>query len=269
MAPSRSTLMNNDTLEMQAELFGVDPLELFGSSPLDELAGHPAMDPADVVGFSFKKLARGVGRAAGGAVKGAVRVVNKVAKPVISNPLVRVALPMVPAVLGQGPMFELGAKLNPGVAALHKLGKSGSVSGALKAGMSSVLSKIPGGATFVVPKGVPSALAISQADRIVRAGLDPRMRATAQNVVRRTVELAKRGDADAVRAAQLLKNTASMRLKLAPSPAAHARPKPGVARAAITRRPTSDRKVAFQVRQPKGSRFRNWNVQRDGRIVRA
>jgi hypothetical protein len=171
--------------EQDGEAFGTDEHEAaFGecigtddlfSLPSEERLLFGLDDGPDAFGFSFKKLVRGV-------KKGVSKVVN--------NPIVRVVAPMVPAAVGQGPMFELGAKVNPGVAALKA-----------------------GGAAFVAPKGAPPALAIAAADRIVRAGSSPvaSLRAAAQGVVARTQALAKRGDPDAKRAVTILQQTATMR----------------------------------------------------------
>src|SRR5262245_56026575 len=60
----------------------------------------------DFGGFSFKKLARGIGRAAKGAVKGVGKVVR-------SKPF-QYAMPGVAAMVGKGPMVELGKKFAPG-----------------------------------------------------------------------------------------------------------------------------------------------------------
>lgn len=156
-----------------------------------------------------------------GFIKKAARSVGRAAKSVVSSPVLKVVLPVVPAALGQGHAFDLGAKVNPGVAALRNAGNA-----ALK-GNPKIAAVAAGGAAFVAPQGVPAALAVSTADRLVRMGQSsiPKQRDTARAVVARTQFLAKQGDLSAQRGLQLLEKTAGMRKRLLSS-AKPAVPKP-------------------------------------------
>lgn len=159
-----------------------------------------------------------------GFLKKAVRSVGRAAKKVVSSPVLKVVLPVVPAALGQGHAFDLGAKVNPGVAALRGMG-SKAIAGNVKL---SAVAK--GGAAFVAPKGVPAAIAVSTADRLVRMGMSsiPAQRQTAQAVVARTQFLAKQGDLGAKLGLSLLSKTASMRKKVMGAAVPKPLPKPPV-----------------------------------------
>lgn len=255
----------------EAELFGLDPIELAQASVgLDQHDVHAELeafgyvqDPENVIGFSLGKAIKGVGKAVGGAASGAVKTVasgakqvvstaKAVAKPIIKNPLVAV-VPGLPALVGKGPMFDLGAKLHPGVASLNQAGKG------------NVLPAVKAGAAFVVPADATPGQVAAQAAKLVAGSLDPKLRAAAQNVVKRTVSLAAAGSADAKRAVGALQAASNAKVAAA-KPVAKAVPKPGVVRGTVVR---GSGTVAYTVKQPAGSRRPNWRVQRNGRVLRA
>jgi hypothetical protein len=277
---------------LEAEIFGMDPIDLFGPS-----FGHHAMnpgDPTDVIGIGLpkfiRKAAQGVGKVVSAPVKVATKVVAapvklaakgvkaignapgvkqvvSVVKPIVNNPVVKLVAPQVPAVVGKGPMFDLGAKLNPGVAALAQAGK-GRPEAAISAAIKAVAGKvIPAGAAFVAPVTAAASTVKAQADKLVKAGLDPRLAGTAKNVVNRTVSLAAAGDVDAKRAVSALQASANKLALSNTSAAAKLASAYGVGlkRGKVARGSGS---IAYRVTQPSGSRAPNWNVERSGRVRR-
>ena len=255
----------------EAVLFGLDPLEYAQAcmgigylvDPLQsELMGY-AFEP-DMMGFSLGKIAKGIGKGVSGAVKGTVKTVasgakqvvstaKAVAKPIIKNPLMAV-VPGIPALVGKGPMFDLGAKLHPGVSSLHQAGKG------------NVMPAVGAGAAFVVPANAKPAEVAKQAAKLVAGTLNPALRNAAQNVVKRTVSLAATGNASAVRAVAAVAKASVAKVATA-KPVAKAAAKPAAAaRAKVVR---GSGTVAYRVQQPAGSKRPGWAVQKTGRVLRA
>lgn len=218
-------------LQVQAHIHGDLTPVRWGDNPDDPFAYEDLAEYSDF-GFSLKKLSRGIKKAARGVVKVAGKVVN--------NPIVGLALPMVPAAIGKGPMVELGKKFAPAPIAkalsvgqkaitggLKTVGKLTGVSAAKKPAVAhlpaSPVSKITAQAinsaikktvtpAGIVSFGVPSTgnvkAAMSQADRLLG---DPKVN-NAALVVRNTKALAALGDPSAKRGLSVLNAVATIRV---------------------------------------------------------